>query len=96
VSQKIVSGFVGNINGEGEKAESNDPQCSFFVSVPLLCVGINGYPPEQYRPGKHFDKAVHSETHQGNASGHRTCDDGHDSFDCIPCDGEVFEPFAPP
>jgi len=95
-SHKIAGRFVGDVNGEGEKAESNDPQCSFLVSVALFNVGIDGHPPEQHRPGKHFDKAIYPETHERNASGHHTCSDRHDPFDGIPCDGEVFEPFAAP
>ena len=52
-------------------------------------------PPEQCRPGGHFDDAVQSEANQGDGPGDCPGDDGNQPFKAVVANGEVFEPLAP-
>ena len=52
-------------------------------------------PPEQCRPGGHFDDAVQSEADQRNGPGDCPGDDGDQTFEAVVCNREVFEPLAP-
>ena len=52
-------------------------------------------PPEQRRPGGHFDEAVQPETDQRDGPGDYPGDNGDQPFKTVVGDGEVFEPLAP-
>src|ERR1035437_1524150 len=51
-------------------------------------------PPEQCRPGCHFDEAVQSETDQGDGPGYCPGANRDQPFESVVDDGEVFEPLA--
>jgi hypothetical protein len=65
---------------------------AFLISFPKQDIRVNRHPPQQDCPGRNFDEAIDSKTDQGNATGHSTGDDSHQTFHDIPRDGEAFEP----
>jgi hypothetical protein len=52
-------------------------------------------PPQQSRPGGHFNHAVQAETDERDGPGDQSGDDGNQTFGAVVDDGEVFEPLAP-
>jgi hypothetical protein len=52
-------------------------------------------PPQQSRPGGHFNHAVQAETDERDGPGDQSGDDGNQTFGAVVDDGEVFELTAP-
>jgi hypothetical protein len=52
-------------------------------------------PPQRAAPGRYFDAAVQSESDERDRSGDQSGDDGHETFEAVVGNGEVFDALAP-
>ena len=89
------AGFVDDVQRQRNEAPADDSQRDPFNLFTAGMVEIVVEPPQQRRPGGHFDQAVQAEADQRNGPGDQPGDDGDQTFGAVVGDGEVFEPLAP-
>ena len=89
------AGFVDDVRRQRNEAPAHDSQRGPLHLFTPGMVQIVVEPPEQRRPGGHFDEAVQSEADQGDGPGDCPGDNRDQPFKTVVGDGEVFEPLAP-
>ena len=95
VADQGGAGFVEDVQRQRHEAPAHHPQCDPFNLFPAGMVKIVVEPPQQSRPGGHFNHAVQAETDERDGPGDQSGDDGHHTFGGVVDDGEIFEPLAP-
>ncbi len=89
---QVRRGFVRDVGGETQETYADNLQGSPLVPFAAVHIGISRHPPQQNRTGRHFDKAVDTKSDKRHTPGDSAGDNGHQAFQGIPADGEVFEP----
>jgi hypothetical protein len=95
VADQRGTGFVQNIERQGNKARSDDSQGGPLNLLTPGCVQIVVEPPQQRSPGRDFDEAVEAEADQGNGTGDDSGENRDQPFETVVAGGEVFEFLAP-
>ena len=81
------AGFVEDVRRQRNEAPADDSQRGPLNLFTPGMVQIVVKPPEQRRPGRHFDQAVQAEADQRDGPGDQSGDDGNQTFGAVVGDG---------
>ena len=88
---EITNGFVRHVGGQRQKAAPDDPQGAPFEIFTAMRVRVHRHAPQEGRSRRHFDEAIHAETHQRNAPREYARANGNEPFEAIPHNREIFQ-----